>query len=107
MPDREGTKDRTLLARAQERLPGWLWEHVFSVPACYGQKPRQYFETVTEWKSWKLEHSHGPAGISHAITIYSALREGHLCDDKNHAPGSGGSLGSKGDSCLSLCRHRE
>ena len=102
MPDREGTKDRTLLARAQERLPGWLWEHVFSVPACYGQKPRQYFETVTEWKSWKLEHSHGPAGISHAITIYSALREGHLCDDKNHAPGSGGSLGSKGDSCLSL-----
>lgn len=49
------------------------------MPACHRHKPRRHFEALTEWKSWKLEQSHGPAGTSHATFIYSALRERLLC----------------------------
>lgn len=67
------------------------------MPACHRHKPRRRSEALTEWKSWKLEHSHGPAGTSQATSIYSELREGLPCA-RNGALGSGG----KGDPYFSL-----
>lgn len=86
MPDRKERRDRPL-GLSPRKVARLAVGTSFPVPAYHGQKPRDTLRQ-DRVEIVEAEHSHGPAGISHAITIYSELREGHLCA-KNHAPGSG------------------